>query len=105
MNIMEIYRKDAYIAAAGFLVLGILFTATGIPNGLHANNLVLILGVILDGLGVFGIINPKVGEVLAYYLSNIGKNQPAKKEQKVNVNIVNKGNMHTGSIGSHSSLK
>lgn len=96
-------RKNAYIAAGIFLIIGILFTMIGIKQGFNFDNFSLILGLIADGLGILGFVKPEIGEVLAHYIANAHKHQ-TKKSQKVDVKIINKGTILTGSVGSHNSV-
>jgi hypothetical protein len=69
---METAKKESYVAAAIFLVVGIIFFVTGLDQGWSSGKITIIIGFILGGFGGLGLWKPEIGEVIAHYLKGLG---------------------------------
>ncbi len=76
---MKDETKVGYIAGGVFLLVGILMTFVGLDTGWSSGKIVIVIGLILDLLGIGGLLKPdSVGSVLAHYLKNVADNQGRK---------------------------
>jgi hypothetical protein len=79
---MEKNKKEGYLAGGVFLLVGILMSVVGLDQGWNNGKITIIIGAFFLLAGGGSIWKPEsIGQVLAYYLERLAKNQEGGTSQ------------------------
>lgn len=106
---MENETKVGYISGGVFFIVGILMTFVGFDSGWTSGKIVIVIGLILDLLGLGGLLKPNsIGSILAHYLKNVANDQERvriSQKQNKSFNSSQTGIVHGGQYNYYSEQK